>query len=732
MIASLPASKRRGLIKSKFSPEEAERLIYTWKFWARPKQLPPRGDWYVWMYCAGRGSGKTRTGAGWIHHSRAMERPRWMALIAKTPADARDFMIEGPGGILRNSHPAERPDYEPSKRRLTWPNGSIATIYSSEDPDQVRGFSGDTAWLDEFCKFKHPREIYDNLQFGMREVGGEPQVFISTTPKPLKILKEIIAQPDTVTVTGSSYENRTNLHPRFIEKILARYEGTRLGEQEIHARILSDNPRALWSRELLEKTRVREAPELIRVVVAIDPQAKHDEERTGEDQEGETGIVVAGLAANGHGYVLDDISISAKPNGWASQALAGYHKHRADLLVGERNNGGDMVENTIRTIEPNASFSTVWASRGKTARAEPVSSLYEQCVSKGTYIRTPKGETPIEDISAGEMVWTRQGLRRVLWAGQTGIKPTLKISTGEQSLTCTESHPIYVEGKGFISAGQLAPKYDIIKAWDQNINALAAEQLCGILTGDADRVLRKRDGRPVSRNGNMWNSTGLGITSRGMDIGGLAAMQEMSCYTGRFGEILMEKFLKVGTFTTRTKTQTITAWKIWLLSALANIHNSTTKMGLEQQYQLKLFANGYLKRKKAGGKKESIKNISAMNAGGSLPPELPASVFVPPPATRLIGIKSVEKNKEWPVYNLMVDKDPEFFANGVLVHNCKVHHVGFFPELEDEQCEWVDDGKHKSPNRLDAVVWALTELMLGEEEETDVITYGALEEISPI
>jgi len=221
--------------------EEAVALEWDWRFWARPKQLPPDSDWLTWMVRAGRGFGKTRTGAGWVQE-RAIEEPgRWIAMVGKTPADVRDYMVEGPGGILRNTKPDERPMYYPSNRRLEWPNGSWATVYSSEDPDQLRGFSGDTGWFDEFAKYKNPRECWDNLQFGMREVSGDqPRVLITTTPRPLPLLEEIEAKPTTITVVGSSYENRANLSPIWFSDTLAAYEGTRLGRQEIHAEILDD------------------------------------------------------------------------------------------------------------------------------------------------------------------------------------------------------------------------------------------------------------------------------------------------------------------------------------------------------------------------------------------------------------------------------------------------------------------------------------------------------------
>jgi phage terminase large subunit-like protein len=240
------------------SDEQIADAFYDWRgTWARAKQVTPDGDWTTWVIRAGRAWGKTLAGSMWVH-GRALEHAgRWISLVARTPADARDYMVEGPGGILRNTDPRERPLYEPSKRRLTWPNRSWATIYSDEEPDQLRGFSGDTAWLDEMAKFTHVEETWDCLQFGMRERSSDrPRILITTTPRPIPLLIQIERLASTTVVTGSSYENARNLDARWFDDVLSRYEGTRLGRQEIDAEILEDVPGALWSREMLEKCRV--------------------------------------------------------------------------------------------------------------------------------------------------------------------------------------------------------------------------------------------------------------------------------------------------------------------------------------------------------------------------------------------------------------------------------------------------------------------------------------------
>ena len=329
----------------------------------------------MWVLRAGRGFGKTRANTGWLQE-RALAHPkRWMAVVAKTPADARDVVIEGPAGILATSHPKVRPRYEPSKRRLTWPNGSWATIYSDEEPDQLRGFSGDTAALDEMAKFKNAVDVWDNLQFGMRETSNDhPRILITTTPRPLIVLKQIEALPHTVTVTGSSYENKKNLDPRWFSDVIARYEGTRLGRQEINAEILDDVPGALWTRKMLDAARHRgPPPEFKRVVVGVDPSGT-----SGQDQGNRVGIVAAGLGVDGLCYVIADRTCSLGPHGWGSLVVDTLDSFSGDRIIAERNFGGAMVEHVIRTVRPNAPIKMVTASRGKVTRAEPVQALYEQ------------------------------------------------------------------------------------------------------------------------------------------------------------------------------------------------------------------------------------------------------------------------------------------------------------------------------------------------------------------
>ena len=320
---------------------------------------------------AGRGFGKTRAGAEWLHESVTLRRRARVALVARTSADARDVMIEGESGLLAvaRAH-GHKAVYEPSKRRVTWPNGALAVTYSADDPDQLRGPQHDGAWCDELASWRYP-ETWDNLQLGLR-LGKAPQAIVTTTPKPVRLLKAIMAQRDTVVTTGTTYDNAANLPTTYLQTIGTQYEGTRLGRQELYAELLEDSMGALWTRALLDTNRVPRAPELARVVVAVDPAV------TNTVRSDETGIIVAGVGVDGHAYVLEDLSVQASPDTWARIVVRAYHHYGADRIIAEANNGGDLVELVIRTVDNNVPYRAVRASRGKMTRAEPVAALYEQ------------------------------------------------------------------------------------------------------------------------------------------------------------------------------------------------------------------------------------------------------------------------------------------------------------------------------------------------------------------
>jgi predicted phage terminase large subunit-like protein len=367
-------------IKREATPSLAAALAATlaeptWSDIARPNQLPPPGDWNIWLILAGRGFGKSRSGAEWVKKVVETGAAGRIALVGPTAGDVRDTMLEGVSGLLTISSDWCRPTYEPSKRRLTWPNGATAALFSSEEPDRLRGPAHDAAYCDELASWADPQAVWDQLQFTMR-VGKQPRTVISTTPRPIKLIKDLVKREgqDVVITRGSTYENAVNLSDPFLAAMKSKYEGTRLGRQELLADVLSDTPGALWSLEWIDRDRVEALPwgNLSRIVVAIDPAVT-----SGEDAD-ETGIIVAGVDINGVAYVLEDASGRYQPHEWAAKAINLYKKHNADRIIAEVNNGGALVENTIRSVDPNVSYRAVHASRGKVTRAEPISALYEQ------------------------------------------------------------------------------------------------------------------------------------------------------------------------------------------------------------------------------------------------------------------------------------------------------------------------------------------------------------------
>jgi predicted phage terminase large subunit-like protein len=350
----------------------ADTLASDWSLRARPSQRMPPGDWWTtWLLLAGRGFGKTRTGSETVRQQK-LAGCGHIALIGPTAADVRDTMIEGPAGILTVSPNHDRPIYEPSKRRLTWANGAIATGFSADEPDRLRGPAHDFLWADELGAWSFPA-AWDMAMFGLR-MGKHPRAIVTTTPRPTKIIRGLVNREgrDVFVTRGSTFENADNLAPSFLSEITARYQGTRLGRQELQAEILDDVPGALWQRSWIDRDRKEFAPDLKRIVVAIDPATT-----SGEDAD-ETGIIVAGVGQDGHGYLLEDLSGRFQPHEWAQKAVAAYHRHKADRIVAETNQGGQMVENTVRMVDATVPYRGVHASKGKATRAEPISALYEQ------------------------------------------------------------------------------------------------------------------------------------------------------------------------------------------------------------------------------------------------------------------------------------------------------------------------------------------------------------------
>lgn len=353
------------------APEDVRHLLrWDWDMKAREEQMLPDGEWTYWLILAGRGFGKTRTGAETVR--KWVKGNRYINLIGATADDAKDIMIEGESGILACCPTDERPYYKKHERKLEWPNGATSLIFTADEPERLRGKQHEKLWADEMAAWRYPA-AWDQAKFGLR-LGAKPQAIITTTPRPTRMMRELIGDKKCHVTKGSTYDNRENLAENFFDDIIGKYEGTRLGRQELMAEMLNDMPGALWSQSLIDKNRIPEdaAPHMRRIVVAVDPATSN------EEHSDETGIVVAGVDETGKGYVLADYSGKYSPEEWARQTVAAYNRWSADRIIAEKNQGGDMVAFTLKSIMATAPITLVSASRGKTTRAEPVSALYEQ------------------------------------------------------------------------------------------------------------------------------------------------------------------------------------------------------------------------------------------------------------------------------------------------------------------------------------------------------------------
>ena len=384
-LKSLPRSRRQGAfeeIEHDLPLHLATKVRFQWPLWARPSQMEPDDPWRIWLLLAGRGFGKTRTGAEWVRARVESGLSSRIALVARTPHEVRDIMIQGDSGILNVCPPWNMPAWESSKRRLTWPNGAMAFAFSSYEPDQLRGPQFDAAWCDELASWQYPQFTWDNLAFGLR-LGHDPKCVVTTTPKPIELLRELTTRKDVEITTGSSYDNKRNLPPGFIDSIATRYDGTNTGLQEIYAQLLREADGALWKREWIDGHRLESAPEDIYMkTVAIDPAVTFNPGRSDE-----TGIIVAGISDGAYRsdhekryWVLEDASGIMTPDAWARRAVELAHKHNAEFITGETNQGGALIETVLRHAPGGADirFKGVHATQGKRARAEPVAAIYEQ------------------------------------------------------------------------------------------------------------------------------------------------------------------------------------------------------------------------------------------------------------------------------------------------------------------------------------------------------------------
>lgn len=375
------SNQDRGSLLGEMDDFACRDLLFDWCFWARENQLPPSDEsWSCWLVLAGRGFGKTRMGAEWVRSivsgesplKASSSAPQRIALVAETAADGREVMIEGESGLLAIFPPEERPAYEPSRRRLVWPNGVVAHLYSASEPDQLRGPQHSFAWVDELAKWPNAEEVWANLLMGLR-LGCNPRTIVTTTPRPVPLLRTLLKDKTTLVTRGSTFDNAAHLPARFMTQISRLYGGTRLGRQELEGELIDDVAGALWTRRMIEAVRRPRPQDMERIVVAVDPPV------SGGPKADACGIVAVGRAHDGKAYVLADESVQGlSPVGWAKRALKLYKDLQADRLVAEVNNGGDLVENLLRQIEPNIAYQSVHARRGKMVRAEPIAALYEQ------------------------------------------------------------------------------------------------------------------------------------------------------------------------------------------------------------------------------------------------------------------------------------------------------------------------------------------------------------------
>jgi phage terminase large subunit-like protein len=365
---------------------DPDKARLAWVLTARPNQLTPLGDWNVWLLLAGRGFGKTRSGAEDIADFMMRNPGVRVAVVAPTIGDTRDTCFEGESGLLNCLPPSQVHKWNRSMSELHLTNGSLARGYSSEEPERLRGPQFHRSWCEELCAWKYDRETWDQLQFGLRlkpPNGGNPQCIITTTPKPTKLLKEILKRKDITITKGSTFENADNLSPAALEQLKLRYANTRLGRQELEAELLDDVEGALWTHEMIDADRVVVGPDyqlqdifkafdILRMVVAVDPAV------TANADSDMTGIVVVGRGANGHAYVFADRSAVATPGIWAQRVLDCYYRYQADMIVAEVNQGHDLVKDNILNYDARVHVKKAHAKRGKILRAEPVSALYEQ------------------------------------------------------------------------------------------------------------------------------------------------------------------------------------------------------------------------------------------------------------------------------------------------------------------------------------------------------------------
>lgn len=409
-LRQLPPKKVEQVFKE-LGPARVEELKHDWNFWARDNQLEPDGlEWNTWFINAGRGFGKTRSGVEWVREQvkRGVKR---IAAVASTNSDIERVMVKGESGFLSVCWKGDKtyagkkmgfPEWSPTKRTLTWENGASVQFFSAEEPERLRGPQFELAWCDELAAWNKDIDTWDMLQFCMR-LGKHPRIMVTTTPKPTKLVRRILKEPKTVVTSGSTFDNASNLAGTYLQAVRDQYEGTRLGRQELYAEVLEEAEGALWNTDMLEAAEVKheDVPDLARIVVALDPAV------TSNAESDMTGIVVAGIDVNGIAYVLGDYTDKLSPAGWANKAISLYHQYEADRIVAEVNQGGDMVKTTIHGEDETIPYKAVRASRGKYARAEPISALYERGLVK--HVANPPDGASLNELETQMRTWEPLG-----------------------------------------------------------------------------------------------------------------------------------------------------------------------------------------------------------------------------------------------------------------------------------------------------------------------------------
>jgi phage terminase large subunit-like protein len=417
MTRQITAEKLRNLPKDQvkkalgsLSQGQLEELKHSWSFWARDAQIEPEGNWNTWFINAGRGFGKTRTGVEWVRDQVKKGKKR-IAAVAATNSDIERVMVKGESGFLSVCWKGDKtyagkkmgfPEWSPTKRSLTWENGAVVQFFSAEEPERLRGPQFEIAWCDELAAWNKDIDTWDMLQFCMR-LGKHPRVVVTTTPKPTKLVRKLMKDDKTYVTGGSTFDNAANLAGTYLEAVKAQYEGTRLGRQELYAEVLEEAEGALWNTEMLEKAEIKyeDVPHLNRIVVSLDPAV------TANKESDMTGIVVAGIDVNGVAYVLGDYTDRLSPQAWAAKAIELYHKHQADRIVAEANQGGDMVKTTLHGEDETVPVKLVRASRGKYARAEPISALYERGLVK--HVSNPPDGANLNELETQMRTWEPLG-----------------------------------------------------------------------------------------------------------------------------------------------------------------------------------------------------------------------------------------------------------------------------------------------------------------------------------